>query len=133
MSRDCVQNTEPGPGRQLGMLRSEDGDGSKNVAGKMNSRSFNLHRDYSTNFVDCRGAFHSPQNFGNFGWYIKCNGPFRFGPTGIFGNSFDRSGHFGRSDRNVSFHLSKLLPPVPNFCILLTRTSRLQSQVKRCK
>ena len=28
-------------------LRSEDGDGSKNVAEKVNSRSFNLHRDYS--------------------------------------------------------------------------------------
>ena len=28
-------------------LRSEDGDGSENVAEKVNSRSFNLHRDYS--------------------------------------------------------------------------------------
>ena len=28
-------------------LRSEDGDGRKNVAEKVNSRSFNLHRDYS--------------------------------------------------------------------------------------
>ena len=35
---------------------------------------------------------------------------------------FDRSGHFGRSDRNVPFHLTKLLFPVPLFCILLTRT-----------
>ena len=26
---------------------------------------------------------------------------------------FDRSGHFGRSDRNVSLHLTKLLSPVP--------------------
>ena len=25
----------------------------------------------------------------NFGWYIKWNGPFRFGPTGIFGTSFE--------------------------------------------
>ena len=31
---------------------------------------------------------------------------------------FDRSGHFGRSDRNVPFHLTKLLSPD----ILLTRT-----------
>ena len=30
-----------------GTLRSEDGDGSENVAEKVNSRSFNLHRDYS--------------------------------------------------------------------------------------
>ena len=36
-----------------------------------------------------RGAFHSTQNSGNFGWYIKWNGPFRFGPTGIFGTSFE--------------------------------------------
>ena len=28
-------------------LRSEDGDGGENVAEKVNSRSFNLHRDYS--------------------------------------------------------------------------------------
>ena len=35
---------------------------------------------------------------------------------------FDRSGYFGRSDQNVSFHLTKLLSPVPLFCILLTRT-----------
>ena len=66
------------------------------------------------------GAFHSNQNFG---WGVKWNGPFRFGPTGIFGTSlvkvvhFDRSSHFGRSDRNVPFHLTVAL-----FCILLTRT-----------
>ena len=48
----------------------------------------------------------------NFGWYIKWNEPFRFGPTGIFGTSFeghfDRSGNFGRSDRNITLHLPKL-------------------------
>ena len=32
---------------RLGTLRSEDGDGSENVAEKVNSRSFNLYRDYS--------------------------------------------------------------------------------------
>ena len=31
----------------LGTLRSEDGDGRENVAEKVNSRSFNLHYDYS--------------------------------------------------------------------------------------
>ena len=35
---------------------------------------------------------------------------------------FDRSGHFGRSDRNVFFHLTKLFSSVLLFCILLTRT-----------
>ena len=35
------------------------------------------------------GAFHSTKNSGNFGCYIKWNGPFRFGPTGIFGTSFE--------------------------------------------
>ena len=30
-----------------GTLRSEDSDGSENVAEKVNSRSFNLYRDYS--------------------------------------------------------------------------------------
>ena len=36
-----------------------------------------------------RGAFHLTPNSGNFGWHIKWNGPFRFGPTGIFGTSFE--------------------------------------------
>ena len=31
----------------LRTLRSEDGDGRENVAKKVNSRSLNLHRDYS--------------------------------------------------------------------------------------
>ena len=35
-----------------------------------------------------RGTFHSTQNSGNFGWYIKWNGPVRFGPTGIFETSY---------------------------------------------
>ena len=36
----------------------------------------------------------------------------------IFGTRFDRSGYLGRLDRNVPFHLTKLLSPVPLFCIL---------------
>ena len=36
-----------------------------------------------------QGAFHSTQNSGNSGWFIKWNGPFRFVPTGIFGTSFE--------------------------------------------
>ena len=36
---------------------------------------------------------------------------------------FDRSGHFGRSDRNVPFHLAKLLSPVPLFCILVYKNN----------
>ena len=35
---------------------------------------------------------------------------------------FDRSGYLGRSDGNVSFDLTKLMSPVPLFCILLTGT-----------
>ena len=35
---------------------------------------------------------------------------------------FDRSGHFGRSDRNVPFRSTNLLSPVPLFRILLTKT-----------
>ena len=31
----------------LGTVRSEDGDGSENVAEKVKFRSFNHHRDYS--------------------------------------------------------------------------------------
>ena len=35
---------------------------------------------------------------------------------------FDRSRRLRRSDPNVPFHLTKLLSPVPLFCILFTRT-----------
>ena len=38
---------------------------------------------------DAKGAFHSTQNSSNFRCYIKWNGPFRFGPTGISGTSFE--------------------------------------------
>ena len=34
-------------GSAIATLRSEDGDGNENVAEKVNSRSFNVHRDYS--------------------------------------------------------------------------------------
>ena len=36
----------PPPPESSGTLRSEDGEGSENVSEKVNSRSFNLHRDY---------------------------------------------------------------------------------------
>ena len=69
------------------------------------------------------GAFHSTQNYGNFGWYIKWNGPFpEYSGPALKVILFDRSGYIGRLDRNVPFHLTKLLSPVPLFCILLTRT-----------
>ena len=69
------------------------------------------------------GAFHSTQNSRIFDWYNKWNRPFRFrsGPA-LKVVHFDRSGHFGRSDRNVPFHLTKLLSPVLLFCTLLTGT-----------
>lgn len=41
-------------------LKPEDGDGSKTVAEKVNSRSVNLHRDlilHVTDFVKCRWTF----------------------------------------------------------------------------
>ena len=34
-----------------------------------------------------KGTFHSTQNSGNFGWYIKSNRPFRFRLTRIFRTS----------------------------------------------
>ena len=70
------------------------------------------------------GAFHSTQNSGNFDWYINhfdLVRPEYSGPA-LKVVHFDWSGYLGRSDRNVPFHLTKLLSPVPLFCILLTRT-----------
>ena len=64
------------------------------------------------------GTSQSTQNSGNFGWYIQWNGPLWFAPTGIWRCMV----HFDRSEGNVPFHLTKLLSPVPLFCILLTRT-----------
>ena len=48
----------------------------------------------------------------------ECLGP----PVNRWPVTGDWSSHFGRSDRNVPFHFTKLLSPVPLFCILLKRT-----------
>ena len=81
------------------------------------------------------GAFHSTQKSGNFGWFIKWNGPFRFGPTGIFGTSFEGGPlwpvwSFRSVGPKCPFPFAKLLFPVPLFSILLTRTSIFQWKVK---
>ena len=47
---DRVWDTDPPlrrPTMLVATLRSEGGEGGENVAEKVNSRSFNLHRDYS--------------------------------------------------------------------------------------
>ena len=68
-----------------------------------------------------------PKNSGNFSWYITWNGLFWFRPTTIFGTSFEGGPLWPvwsfRSVRRIfPFHLTKLLSPVPLFCILLMRT-----------
>ena len=64
-----------------------------------------------------------PPKFGKFQLEIKFGSvrPDYLGPP-LKVVHFDRSTHFGRSDRNVPFYLTKLLFPVLLFCILLTRT-----------
>ena len=73
-----------------------------------------------------KGSFHSTQNSANFGCYIKWKGSFWFGPTRIFGTSFEGGPLWlvwsFWPDRNVPFHSTKLLFPVALFYILLTRT-----------
>ena len=76
-----------------------------------------------------RGSFPFSPKFRTFQFEIKIwNGPFRFGPTSIFGTTFedglhwDRPVHFCRSYRNVPFHLTKLLSTVPLPWVLLTIT-----------
>ena len=39
--------------------------------------------------LEYESAFHSIQNSGNYGWYIKWNGPFRSVQTGMFGTSHE--------------------------------------------
>ena len=83
------------------------------------------------------GASHSTQNR-KFRLEIKWNRPMslkKSNGTDHFGSVrpeyltpplkvvyFDRSGQFGRSDRNFPFYLTKLLSPVPLFWIQHTRT-----------
>ena len=75
-----------------------------------------------------KGAFHSAQNSGKFWLEIKWKGPLRFSSTGtdlgppLKVVHFDRSAHFGWSDRNVPFHSKKLLSPERLFSFLLART-----------
>ena len=82
-------------------------------------------------------AFHSTQNSRNFGCYIKGTDHFSLVQPENLGPAlrvvcFDQSGHFGQSNLNVPFHLTKLLSPVPLFCILLTRiiTKRVVAWVR---
>ena len=76
-----------------------------------------------------QGSFPISPKFRKFRLEIKLwNRPFRFGPTAIFGTTFevglhwDRPGHFCRSYRNIPFHLTKLFSAVPLLWVLLTIT-----------
>ena len=55
--------------------------------------SFNFSQDEckcnNQENLETMDVFHSTQNSGSFRWYINWNRPFRFGPTGIFGTSFE--------------------------------------------
>ena len=72
------------------------------------------------------GAFHSTQNSGNFGWFIKWNGPFWFGPAGIFGTSFEVGPLwpvwlFRPVGRKCPSPFDKIVVPVLLFWILLIK------------
>jgi len=74
-----------------------------------------------------KGAFHSPQNSGKFRLVhhmeqISLVRLEHLGPA-LKVVHFDLSGHFRWLNRNVPFHLTKLMFSVPLFCILLTRTT----------
>ena len=56
------------------------------------------------------GTFHSTQNSRNFGWYIKWNRSFRFGPTGILGTSFE-GGPLWPVEPKFSFPFDKFVVP----------------------
>ena len=83
--------------------------------------------DKSPGICILRAHFIQPKIRGNFSW--KSNGTHHFSsvrpgtdlepPLKVV--HFDRSAHSGRSDRNVPFHWTKLLSPVPLFCSLLAR------------
>ena len=73
-----------------------------------------------------------PKRSENFGWYVKWTDHFGLVRPEYSGPAlkvvhFDHSGLFGRPDRNVPFHLRKLLSPVPFFFVLLTRTITKQN------
>ena len=53
------------------------------------SQNMHVYKAAPLTLLNTWGAFHSTQNSGNFGWYIKWKGPFRFSPTVIFGTSFE--------------------------------------------
>ena len=83
---------------------------------------FMHHKFIAPNFS--LGHFPFSPNIRKFWLEIKWNEPFRFGPTGIFGTAFEGGSlwpvHSFRSVQPKSpFHLTKLLCPVPLFCIPL--------------
>ena len=84
--------------------------------------AFHASKIYCTQFF--WGAFQISPNIRKFWLEIKWNEPFRIGPTGIFGTTFEGGSlwpvHSFRSVLPKSpFHLAKWLSPVPLFCILL--------------
>ena len=85
-----------------------------------------MYRSLERSPYDYRGAFLSTQNSGNFGCTSNGTGHFGFSDQNIRDQLW--SDHFGRSDRNVPFRLTKLFSPVLFFCILLTRII-----TKRCR
>ena len=72
-----------------------------------------MYRSLERSPYDYRGAS------GNFGCTSNGTGHFGFSDQNIRDQLW--SDHFGRSDRNVPFRLTKLFSPVLFFCILLTR------------
>ena len=66
-----------------------------------------------------KGTFHSTQNSGNFGWYIKSNRPFRFGLTRIFRTVSGGPLWLVRSFRSLGpkspFQFDKIVVPSTSF------------------
>ena len=69
----------------------------------------------------------------NFGLFIKGTDYFglvqpEYSGPGLKVDHFDRSGHFGESDQNVPFHLTKLLSTVQVYRILLLSRTKPNMQ-----
>ena len=82
---------------------------------KLYNKQVNGKHIYSVYTIRVYVRFPFSPKFRKFRLEIKWNGSSWFGPTGIFGTTFnlrvvhfDRSAHFGQLDQNAPFHLTKL-------------------------
>ena len=82
---------------------------------KLYNKQVNGKHNYSVYTIRVYVRFPFSPKFRKFRLEIKWNGSFWFGPTGIFGTTFDRSAHFRQIGLKGPFPFDKIIVPSVTF------------------